>query len=802
MSIIENKLISNSKLQYLVDDTLIDLTIHNIDKYYKYVYVLVKKNKNPIPSEFYNLDVEEKIYNIVLKELIIYKVSILVLLKNQRFFNNVVILSDLYLKQFNIFDYKLEDKNIVLPILNINYIDLSSYLKEFEIDTTIEQIYKMLLIKQYFESKESLMTFELTNNINDMKESNYWCDSTNCNMTFNDIYKKRRVFFDIIRLTNKQVADNIQHLFKSDMIINSEDYLQDMSKDKYIDISALTTFKLVNKIDFSFDNYNKLFDILNDKNKILLFMNSMISREYFHLAINNKYILENILPNLKPLFWLFKYLLSYSWFMFYQEECMKKDQVKTNDRFIFDINTASLLPVLPFIHTNPRENPYMPLLISDKELFAENNIGGIPEYYIDTISSYKNGGICNLSEFKYRMNLFCMDDSNYDLFEDFDFQKYNIAISGSLMCACLQRNNPLMNIFRPEYNKFIEYFDEFYSDSDIDVMFIAKDNKTFIDNVNIFYKHVSAKILNYNSKYKPENINLILKKVAYLFVSESFIIKNITNDKIKLKWIKNNINSDEVIELFKPYYDKIKKEKYDELIKDLLFDELEMFEEKYPEIYKNTNDNIKIYINNKNDYIDLVYTYKYNITSIYLKHPFELFKIKYDDFMSSVSQFHLPCVRSYYNGNVYLTPSCISAHLTYMNIDYKYVSGSTDIFEIINKYRYRGFGTWLNRTEFNMMNKYCNSIPLYKNYITFSVGGVKCITDIIYRRKNHNKYINMSNLPTYNQLSKISYNDILLSYNKSLYLSPFYNITFINRDGFINPLKKWLIDMTIDLIKK
>ena len=144
MSIIENKLISNSKLQYLVDDTLIDLTIHNIDKYYKYVYVLVKKNKNPIPSEFYNLDVEEKIYNIVLKELIIYKVSILVLLKNQRFFNNVVILSDLYLKQFNIFDYKLEDKNIVLPILNINYIDLSSYLKEFEIDTTIEQIYKML----------------------------------------------------------------------------------------------------------------------------------------------------------------------------------------------------------------------------------------------------------------------------------------------------------------------------------------------------------------------------------------------------------------------------------------------------------------------------------------------------------------------------------------------------------------------------------------------------------------------------------------------------------------------------------
>jgi hypothetical protein len=174
------------------------------------------------------------------------------------------------------------------------------------------------------------------------------------------------------------------------------------------------------------------------------------------------------------------------------------------------------------------------------------------------LSSYKNGGICNLSEFKYRMNLFCMDDSNYDLFEDFDFQKYNIAISGSLMCACLQRNNPLMNIFRPEYNKFIEYFDEFYSDSDIDVMFIAKDNKTFIDNVNIFYKHVSAKILNYNSKYKPENILVCGVNKKYQKIIDKF-----SKLKLKEKFDEN------IIEIKQQYNlknrgqkEKFKKDKY------------------------------------------------------------------------------------------------------------------------------------------------------------------------------------------------------------------------------------------------
>ena len=84
--------------------------------------------------------------------------------------------------------------------------------------------------------------------------------------------------------------------------------------------------------------------------------------------------------------------------------------------------------------------------------------------------------------------------------------------------------------------------------------------------------------------------------------------------------------------------------------------------------------------------------------------------------MSTVANFHMPCVRAYYNGdNVYMTPSFISAHMTFMNIDYKYFAGSKDPINIINKYRMRGFGCWLNKNELNTCIKYIYEVPFWNN---------------------------------------------------------------------------------------
>lgn len=805
-NMIENQLINKkNNIQHYEDisEMFIDLTPFNIQKFYKEVYVLVKKNNEPIPVEFYNLNVDENIYKQVLSNLIIYKVSISLILKNIKNYNNIIMLSNNDLQQFNIFNYTLGIKNIILPILNINFSDLSIYLDQYRLSNTIDNIYKLKLMNNYLDSNTTVTSDYVCNMIDEMTESKYWTLSSNCEASLNYLFKRRQIFFDTCRLSNKVIVDKLNFIFKSKtkFLSEKEDYIKDIeTKNSYIDIGSLNNYSIDDKPEMSYDNFNQLFKSLSEKEQFLLFTNCMVSKKYVHLVINNKYILDIMLPRMRPMLYFFKYLLSYSWIMFYYEECIKKTHAKTSDTFIFDLETASRLPVFPFLLNKPKENPYMPILVSDKELLSHNNIGGIGEY--DTNDPlYKNGGICNLKEFITRINIFCTGDAVCNLFEDFDFKKYNVAISGSIMTACLQRNHPLMNIFINQNNKLEEYFNEFYSESDIDVMFIAKDTKTFITHVNVFYNQICTNILKiFNPLPTNNNTKLILNKIGYLFVSEEFIIKHIEKEPSKIKWIKNNINSDEVINMFKPFYEELKEQKYKELVNGLSEGEIKKCEEEFPDIYKTLDVEYKIYINNKTcKNIDLVYTYKYKITSSYLKHPFELFKIKYDDFISSVSQFHLPCVRAYYNGNVYLTPSCISSHLTYMNLDYKYVSGCTDILEIINKYRIRGFGTWLNINEVSMMNKYNKEIFQNKNkLIDFHYGGnISLFGEPILYKSNNKKYKLLDTLKLYDQ--KLSYMEILKDniITDNIYKS----LCVINSNGNIVPLKKWIINFTWDLIK-
>jgi hypothetical protein len=115
-----------------------------------------------------------------------------------------------------------------------------------------------------------------------------------------------------------------------------------------------------------------------------------------------------------------------------------------------------------------------------------------------------------------------------------------------------------------------------------------------------------------------------------------------------------------------------------------------------------------------NEEIKLSINYKYSITSPHLLHNLEVFQVRYDDFFATVSRFHLPCVRAYYNGTtVLMSPSFITAHLTFMNIDYKYFAGSRDPIEIINKYRMRGFGTWLSPHEIKQYYAYTYAMPFW-----------------------------------------------------------------------------------------
>jgi hypothetical protein len=797
--------------------------------------------------------------------LILYKVPI-ELLQNINHFNNIVILLKDDLLWYNIFNYDLDTKNIVLPIFNINFEQIIIYVDQYnKIKFTLKNLYNLLILNKYYNNDNSNYIYNYINNLNETFELDY------NNININSIFRQRKFKIQVNRMNNNDLATILKDINLEE---ETEDYLYDINEKNTTNLN----YKINNSVnEFTKEDINKLFDYLNQKQKTLLFFKLLISSKYYHYIINNAYILnmmKNIINNYAP---LYRYLLSYTWIYLYLAETKAEEtkSIKSTDNFIFDLNTASLLPVFPFNHLKPKENPYMPVLISDHELKPFENFCGIPEYCNSkyninnaktcNLNNLNNLGLCNLSEFKLRVNVFCTGNKNYNIFENFDFQKYKVAISGSIMAACLQRQHPLMsqlntstyplndynlNAFNKNFNNF---FNEYYATADIDIIFLSKNIFTFIDNVNIFYKHILFNI----QKIDSSKIELILNKNNYLFVSENFILNNIKldNEDNKIKYISDHINDREIKEKFKPYYEELCTIKCNELTKSLSQEEITIMKTNYPDIFTNSDD-FKIYITNKSKNkdenilncetyslvdIDLKFSYKYNIKSDFLIRNLELFFVKYDDFFGVVSSFHLPCVRSYYDGlNVYLTPSCISAHLTYMNIDYKYIAGTKDPLDILNKYRLRGFGTWLNHHEKKIILEYSKKVPFWKNLYT--------LTNVVYNNKIYNRNINnflffgpvelnsklfrprLYNMDAYINIPKVEtkerYNNILsnitLYNNKSISisyiihekyksnnniknyytecLSFFDNFVAIDKNGNITPIKEWTILSTLETI--
>ena len=149
-----NNLFSSSTIRHIDENNNnIELNLDNIFQYYPCVYVLLKKNDDTIPIEFYNLHVKQELYDEVASKLIIYKVSIK-MLKIFYHYSNILLMDSEKLNRFNIFNYKLDKKNIIIPIFNISYINLIKYLEQFESVNTLENIFKLKILNDYFQNNE------------------------------------------------------------------------------------------------------------------------------------------------------------------------------------------------------------------------------------------------------------------------------------------------------------------------------------------------------------------------------------------------------------------------------------------------------------------------------------------------------------------------------------------------------------------------------------------------------------------------------------------------------------------------
>lgn len=838
--------IMNFVQKITIDDTSIELTMDNIIKNFKKVYVLVKKDDFDIPISFYSKFATSDVINEVSKHLIIWETSINIL-NNKNHYNKLVVLSNEQLEVFNEFKFELKEKNLVIPILTVKFKNLISYLQHYDGISDFTKFYNMLLLFQYFDTKNYEHMLNLIKNID---ESNYWTLPYNCLLSIDESFQNRKFHIDFYKKLKDVPKD------EKNFTTKNNDYLKDIYKSSKQAFKPMDTaskmkkkgyklYKISPGSEFTKDDINKVFDILNDEQRYYLFCNLCVSKELCHLVINNENILTLMKPVIEKNALLFRYLFGYAWLRFYAEESIKNTFTTRKDEYIFDINTASKLPVFPFTHKYAKFNPYMPILVSDEHLKPDNNIFGLEP-------TECNEGICNLDEFKQRLNIFTTDNSTRDLFSDIDWDKNKVALGGSVMAACLQKNHPLISMFS-HYKTFDEqysrYFNEYYAKADIDLMFNTEDTFEYLKNVQEIYNQLVVNIMIIHSPYaEPEHIRLNPLFQAHVFVNYEWVKKNLVNDNITIEFIKENINELDVINLFRPYFEIEMSKKISETTKGMSNEEISIFKSKYPDYFikfseyiikihmfetktkekinnsdlidSEIEENIIETVSSNSEYFDIKINYKYRINSPHLNHPIELFMVKYSDHMSVVSKFHLPCVRAFYTGNnVYMTPSCISAHMTYMNIDYKYFAGSSDPIDIINKYRMRGFGTWLNQNEIENMTKYCTSVPQLQNYYGTNnkipiTGAFKLPHKLFHPRliSAEDYYdappVNLEDGYSDNNLTYKTYPSVSVflefyykKYPSIKYIMETSMLEVIDSDGNIKPLQKWIIDAYYHLNK-
>jgi hypothetical protein len=818
----ENPLLtSKSRMVYDQDCGQIELTNENYWKYFNDVYVLVKINNDPIPSSFYSWTIPEDDWTETKSKLTIKQVSTKIL-KNH--WSSFVLLSKDILEQFNHSKYNLTEQNIVIPILNISLENLEPYLQQFKPIYTLEKLFKLGTINDYFkvdENNSAIIEF-YKEFINSLTESKYWTHSYNCQLNKTDKFAKSEFKVNVNKLTDKTVQKVVKEFEAIQKTYNFEKPEKVINEIKTT--AKLFTYSNQYRIDkpsvFTCDDILQLYKkfSFSEKLQFYLLCNLIASKKYCHLVMNNKILLNEAKPLMNKYVQLFRYLIGYAWTRFYTEETMKKTFITKDDEFIFDIDTASNLPYYPFSNFEPKLNPYMPIMVNDKELKPSENLIGI---------SSKNSiyGLSKLEDFKRKFNIFCTGNSTNDLFKDFDWAKNKCAVSGGIMAACMSNYNPLFTRIKGSIGSdehFKQFLNEYYGNSDIDIMVLTSDWKEFMTNVRELYNTLVVNVCSYNVPYaEPKHIQLNLTKKEVVFISENFIVDKLGKT---IEWAEQN--QTELLTLIESNLIKLKQIKENDLFSKYSSEEFLAIKRKFADWF-DTKANQELYIIKKNEIknpftVNLVYSYKYTISAPYLEHKLEIFPVKYNDFFGTVSKFHLPCVRAYYDGNnVYMTPSCVSAHMTFMNIDYKYFAGCRDPIEIINKYRMRGFGTWLSAKEKQQFINYSSNVEFWQNLYSIKENeNVTIICNQLFGpiSLNHKLFRpRLYNMDYYNDATYVDttnrYNDdnpgIFINSDYNIGLIDLYNnyelkifnlvdwnrLSTINYMGSVQPLNKLLIDM-------
>jgi len=787
------------------------------------------------------------------------------ILNNKTHLKETVIIEKKYLECFNHKNYDLNYNELVVIMIDIKEEFFKKYNKIYAGQFSMKDLIDLSILCDYYNStKFQNYKYNLSIIINNINESLYWNRIYNCNLSFTKKFKDRTFSYNTGKINNSifinnsfldnEVNINI-HLLEElkSMPVEGIDYLRNIyRKDVYINASVsiekngYKLYRISNKEVIDKTKVNELFNMSSYSKKDIydLFNTFLLSKEYCHLVLNNDFILDLVSPLINKYKILYKYIFGYAWLYFYIEECIKKSRITINDRFVFNIDTASKLPSFPICSDDIHQSPYMPLLVSKNLINSKKNLLGIPN--IKNLDYYK---VDNLSGFKRKFNIFTTRKSDKNIFDGLNWDG-SIAISGSIIPACVPKYHPQIKLlchgkygnyedmtdveYTENYNRF---YNEYYFSSDIDIMCNHLDTFKYISKVNEIKKVIQKNLNN--------NLNTIINKKVNILVNYDFI-KN--HSSFDLEYIKNNQNDSAFLEELYGIYisNKIKKNnefrnKYKDELKNIdkdILDSFYSFEDSskisvsfIEGIIKYDSENIfdtetlifkndivgkfdKVNNNENSLVLKINDTIKYKIKSEengVLNHDIEIFRIRYSDFNSCISRFHLPVVRGFYDGNtVYLLPSCISAINTNINIEYKYFAGIRDPIQIINKYLSRGYGTIINDPEKIHFMYYNSKCPIWKPIFNININKYKnydkhfgplLLNNEIFKI---NKFFNKIPDEIYNNEIVASLEYIISTEElKNEYISKGFpedvvstllKLKTINDDGSVFTIQKWVMD--------
>jgi hypothetical protein len=759
---------------------------------FKYtIYILCLKDNEIHNDDIFKLRIDTTLLNKY--ELVKANLSMFIHLKDKF----LIIDSDTLDNYYNN-DYLNEE--LVLPLYYLKKQNVISLLKLNNGLTNIYEVMSMFQILEYtkisYLNKTQLTNF--TNMIINCNENMYWSLDINCKQNITLFFIDRAFkLTDVTRITDEDIKKIIQTIETEG---SDNNYLSFLYRKKlYIDASSGLKKKGYKLYTIT---YNPICQILNNQtfldilhmmmnNKqyklmINLIFSIMKSKELCHLVVNNIGVWKLIKTNIEffgtsiynrylP---LIHYLMKYVWLTFYTEEGIKNSYLTNKDRNIFNGDTAAELPVFSLDKLNPQTNPYLPMLIMKNILSPELNIHGVNLISVNNEFDY---GVNTTATFLKRLNIFMTNDENINIFDDLNWKKYNYGVTGSCMTACGIKKNPL----EYKFNNFKNFVDAHYGSADLDFMCTVK-NFEFVDALYELIDTIKQNV----KKYYNEDVEFVITSTKNVNITFdiTYALENIVDDQISLEHIISDINDERIKEKVYKIYVKEKINMINN--KNIYWKDI-----KYRTVFDIVNKdqmNITLFNKHKNKF-SYTENLKYKLKCARMNRAIEFFSVYGSDHFTVVAKFHLPCVRAYYNGDhMWVTPSYISAAMTFMNIDYKFFSGQSHPCELILKYQSRGFGIYLNDLEKQRYISYAYAVPKWRDLLKLDIKNKKSINDVL---KPHDIYYNLyskHDIEEFNYTSNREMHNIWKRPHK------LFDIKIITDEGYLTPMKNHLINYYIE----